>query len=289
MAELILLSIPSRVSITCVVAAPERPLTEAVVPRPRDLPDGVDCRVEEIDGRDPSLAPVISRLSCPHCSPGVDPLVPVLLERTRGHLSVTCTAPPGWAPDHLWVCAEAIELIRGLTGGIAIDVERSILLPEPWRPDHPRGPTDLRVEDWVSVTISGDGEGRYLMCTAGLSRFGLPELRAGDLREHHVPGWFHLVIGLAGVLVRRVLADERLRPRGGAHAVPAEIPVPGPEVSAAVPADAARPGAAWVRLRHDAWAGCLSLLPPAACVAGEADWRDRVAQVMSEPGEHGGV
>ncbi|MFC0862068.1 hypothetical protein ACFHYQ_07145 [Sphaerimonospora cavernae] len=302
MATRIPLPVPASVSATLVAAAPERPLPVEVAARLRDgLPGGVDLRMTEIDGRDPALAETISQLRCPHCTPGVDPLVAVLLEGTDGHLAVTCTAPPGWPPAHLDACAATVERVAEMTGGMLLDTERAVLLPPAWRPRTSPSPEHFPIRDWVGVDVRVDDDGRYGVDTTGMSRFGLPDLRAAGLQEHHIHGWLHLTYGLAGVLVRRVLKDAGVRRRDGVHMVPMEISVsttdtaiamasqPGParppgsrpaglagsEVRPAIP-----PGRATVRLRHDTSAGRLLVLPPANHA--EARWRDRTALVMCQ-------
>jgi hypothetical protein len=221
----------------------------------------------------------------------------MLLARAAGHLSVTCTAPPGWPPAHLPACAEATERIAELTGGIRLDAERSVLLPAPWRPSSPTAPEVFSTLEWVCVEISPDDDGRYDLHTAGMARFGLPDLGTWGLQAHHVHGWFHLLHGLAGVLVRRLFRDARLGPHGGMHTVPEEIVVSTADVTAAfTPAAslsrragrrAASTGRARVRLRHDVRAGLLTVLPPEGLTGGEARWRERTALVMCEDADVG--
>ncbi|MEZ0073508.1 hypothetical protein [Planotetraspora sp. GP83] len=283
MAGKILLPIPGSVSVTFVVAAPERPLSPAVAARLRDsLPAGIDLRVEEIGGGDPYLAPAVSRLSCPDCSPGVDPLIAVLIERTDGHLSITCTAPPGWPPAHLQACAQVTDEVAELTGGIRLDPQALRLLPDPVQSRPVAAPEAFPIVHWMLVSQGPDDDGLYGMRTTGLSRFGLPELRTQRLQRHQVHGWWHLFNGLAGVLVRRIFDDARLRPQGGVHALPAHVVVSTADVAVAHgwEEEAETFGQATVRLRLDADAGYLTVLPPAGLSGGEARWRDRAALSM---------
>ncbi|MCT9932644.1 hypothetical protein N5079_20800 [Planotetraspora sp. A-T 1434] len=282
MAGKILLPIPGSVSVTFVVAAPERPLSPAVAARLRaSLPAGIDLRIEEIGGGDPYLAPAVSRLSCPDCSPGVDPLIAVLIERTDGHLSITCTAPPGWPPAHLHACAQLTDQVAELTGGIRLDADSPRILPGPWRPRSSPSPYTFPIVDWLFVTCGPDDDGLYSMRTKGLPRFGLPDLRTRRLQRHHAHGWFHLFNGLAGVLVRRLFDDARLRPHGGVHALASDVVVSAEDVSVAHGwPEPDKPQEATVRLRHDVGAGYLTVLPPDGFSGGEARWRDHTALAM---------
>ncbi len=289
------LSIPASVSATLVVAAPERPLSVAETARLRDgLPDGVDLRLAEIDARDPALARTISRLRCPHCSPEVEPLVGVLLERTDGHLAVTCAAASGWPPVHLRAVLEVVDQIMELTGGVLLDTGRAALLPPEWRPRTATSPQAFPVVDWVGVDVCLDDDGRYGLETTGMSRFGLPDLQVAGLQEHHVHGWLHLMYGLAGVLTRGILKGAGAW-RDGVYPVPVEISVSTTDTAIAMASPTRSAGSAksrsrreiprgraTVRLRHDTSAGRLLVRPPADLSGGEARWRDRTAMAMCE-------
>ncbi|WP_433497950.1 hypothetical protein ACQP1K_24015 [Sphaerimonospora sp. CA-214678] len=308
MAPRIPLSVPASVSATLVVAAPERSLSVEETARLRDgLPDGVDLRLTEIDARDPALARTVSRLRCPHCSPEVDPLVGVLLERTDAHLAVTCAAASGWPPVHLRATAGAVDQIMELTGGVLLDTGRAALLPPDWRPRTSTSPQTFPVVDWAGVDVCLDDGGRYGLETTGMSRFGLPDLRVAGLQEHHIHGWLHLMYGLAGVLVRGVFKGAGVR-RDGVHLVPVEISVSTTDTAIAMAVPLERPptgpprppmarpagpaasgtrrkipgGRANVRLRHDVPACRLIVLPPADLSGSETRWRDRTAMAMCQ-------
>lgn len=282
MTKKILLPLPASVSATYVVAAPEKPVSAAFVTQLGEaLPDGVELRVEEIDGTDSYLGFAIRVLSCPDCSPDVDPLIAVLLKMTHGHLAITCTAPPGWPPSHLHWCATATDQIAELTSGILLDAETPCLLPLPWRTEPFLSREDFAVGDWIRVGCGRGDDGWYSMHTTGLSRLGLPELRTRRLLPHHVHGWMHLFSGLAQVLVSRLFGAVETRPDRRSHHVPQELVVTTTDV--AVAGGFAKPGTrrhATVRLSYDKRTRCLLVLAPAEFAGGEARWRDRAADAM---------
>src|SRR5262245_57116992 len=110
------LGMPARVSPLYVVAAPEGPPPPAAVTElAAALPDGVELEVTELAADHPAMAAAVGVLSCPDCSPDLDPLVPVLIDATAGHLSVRCGAAPGWPPHHLTWAALATDRIAALT------------------------------------------------------------------------------------------------------------------------------------------------------------------------------
>ncbi|MEV0969078.1 hypothetical protein [Microtetraspora glauca] len=275
----ILLPVAASVSVAYVVAAPDEPVPAAAVTELVEaLPPGVELRVEEIDGAHPSLAHAIRVLSCPDCSPDVDPLVAVLLEMAKGHLQITCTAPPGWPPDHLHWCALATDRLADLTRGIRLDPRPPRLLPDQWRSEPFLSREDFAVATWVSVSFTPGDDDRFGMRTTGLSLLGLPELRTTRLSERHLHGWFHLFHGLAHVLASTLFA----RPPGRR-----DIEIPVEEVVTTTDARAAhrlpppaRRRRVVVRLRYDPRTRDLSVLAPAEFAGREVEWRDQVAAAM---------
>ncbi|GLW97703.1 hypothetical protein [Microtetraspora sp. NBRC 16547] len=279
MSAKILLPVAASVSAAYVVAAPEEPVPAgAVAELVEALPPEVELRVEEIDGTDPSLAHAIRVLSCPDCSPDVDPLVAVLLEMAKGHLRVTCTAPPGWPPSHLHWCALATDRLAELTGGARLDPRRPRVLPDPWRPGPFLTREDFAVGDWVSVGFAVGDDDRCVMRTNGLSWLGLPELRAARLTGGQLHGWLHLFNGLGHVLASALF--DRPPGRRGVE-ISAEQVVTTADVAAAHRVSRpVRQERAVIRLRHDPRTRDLSVLAPAEFAGREADWRERVAEAM---------
>ncbi|WP_067178738.1 hypothetical protein [Microtetraspora niveoalba] len=275
----ILLPVAASVSAAYVVAAPEEPVPAAAVTELVEaLPPEVELRVEEIDGADPSLARAIQVLSCPDCSPDVDPLIAVLLEMAKRHLRVTCTAPLGWPPSHLHWCALATDRLAELTGGIRLDPRRPRLLPNPWRPEPFLSREDFAIGDWVSTGFAVGDDELYVMRTVGLSWIGLPELRAGRLSEELLHGWLHLFHGLGHVLAGTLF--ERPPDRRGVE-IEAEQVVTVADVAASHRvAPPVRRRQVAVRLRYDVRTRDLCLLAPAEFAGREAEWRERVADVM---------
>jgi hypothetical protein len=255
----ILVTVPERVSVTYVVAAPEDvpadPESE-IIACLEELPFApgrppIGITVEEIASGDASLAWAEEVLCCPDCSPGSERLLGALMERSRRHLAVTCTAPPGWPPLHLWAAARAVCALAERTGGIALDADAPRLLPTSWRPAPAPEPGAFAVSEWVWIGRAADETGHSLF-TTGLARLGLPELTADGLAAEHVHTWGHLLNGLALRLVRRLFAHTAEHPGPGTLAIPDALPVTAGDVAAAEarPAPGA-PAQVTVRLRHE--------------------------------------
>ncbi len=235
------LTIPDRVSATFVVAAPERPPGTALaaiaerltsLPRPsaprrrrragrepmgrastgrersgRELTGGpVEVAVDEVGSEDPVLAWAREILCCPECSLGEERLLGDLLARSRRHYAVTCTAPAGWPPVHLWAAARAVDELAEATGGVRLDPGVPRLLPSPWRPPPVTRPRAFAVGDWLWPRLGLGDDGRHMLLTAGLARFGLPELGAEGLAAREVHPTIHLLEDLAQALTRRLFA-----------------------------------------------------------------------------------
>jgi hypothetical protein len=209
--ELLVLTMPAVVTAEYVVASPEGPPSPAAVGElTESLPERVTLDVTEISGDHPLLASALDVMSCPDCSPDLDPLVPVLIDATAGHLAIRCSGPPGWPPHHLTEGAYATDRVAQLTGGIRLDPHVPRLLPDPWRPAQLTTPKAFAVSDWVTVGAGREESSRLSLHTTGLAAFGLPELRARELEADQMHGWWHLFLGLSALLVRRTFElDDR--------------------------------------------------------------------------------
>jgi len=209
----LLLSVPVRVSATYVVAAPERipddpveEITGAMAGLP--FPSGrepLTVTVTEVGEDDPTLAWAREILCCPECSPGAEALLGELLHTTRRHLKVTGTAAPGWPPAHLYATARAVDALAESTGGVPLDAEAPRTLPRPWRPRVAAAPEEFAVAEWLWIGVHPD-TGGYAMQTTGLTRLGLPELRAEAVALRHVAAWTRLFKALARSLACRLFA-----------------------------------------------------------------------------------
>lgn len=256
----LLLPVPARVSVTYVVAAPERvpgdPAEEiagalAGLPLPEG-PEPLTVTVTEVGEEDPALAWAREILCCPECSPGADALLGELLHTARRHLKVTGTAAPGWPPVHLYATARAVDVLAGVTGGVPLDAEAPRTLPRPWRPTPAATPEAFAVAEWLWIGIHPDAGG-YTLQTTGLARLGLPELRAEAVALHHVAAWTRLLKALARSLTARLFTHL-----AGAPDPAAPLPVPAEPLLTTADAAAAQnapppaePRALTVRLRHE--------------------------------------
>ncbi|MBO3750825.1 hypothetical protein J5X84_32520 [Streptosporangiaceae bacterium NEAU-GS5] len=263
------LGMPARVSVLYVVAAPEGPPPPAAVTELADaLPDGVELEVTELTAGHPAMAAAVRVLSCPDCSPDLDPLVPMLIDATGGHLAVRCSASPGWPPHHLTWAALATDQIARLTGGIRLDPGVPCLLPDPWRPAPLTTPEAFAVSEWVTVGTSREEAGRVGMHTTGLTAFGLPELLVRRLRPDDVHGWWHLFRALSDSLVRRTFDLDRGIESGPTLQLASEpvVAIPGlPPIEVEV------------RLRHLRRDGLLGVIAPRGYEGREMSWRSSVA------------
>ena len=242
----ITLPIPARVGATYIVAAPERlpadppaQVAECLTALPI-APGRAPVRVivEEITSDDPRLAWAEEILCCPDCSPGAERLLGALMGCSREHYAVTCTAPTGWPPVHLWAAARAVDTLAELTGGIRLDPDVPRLLPVPWRPVPATGPETFVAGDWLWPSIGLEERGHTLL-TTGMTRFGLPELGADGLDADQVHPGIRLLDRLARSLIRRLFTHLAANPADTVLTLPAELPISGSD------------GPPTVRLRHD--------------------------------------
>ncbi|MEV5409258.1 hypothetical protein AB0K60_10540 [Thermopolyspora sp. NPDC052614] len=238
----LLVPVPAKVSATYVVAAPEHTLPDpageiasalADVPFPEGR-EPFTITVTEATQDDPTLAWACEILCCPDCSPGAEHLLGTLLSKPRQrHLVVTATTAPGWPPSHLYAAAKAVHALAEATGGIPLDAEAPRLLPSRWRPTPPAGPEAFASAEWIWIGVSPDRGGSALL-TTGLTRLGLPELRAEAVPPTHVAAWTRLFKALAQVLTRRLFTGLAATPPGPATlVVPTELVVMAADAAAA--------------------------------------------------------
>ncbi|MFO7250487.1 MAG: hypothetical protein DIU60_007035 [Actinomycetes bacterium] len=214
----LLLPVPAQVSVSYVVAAPERvpddPAdTIAHVVAGLPFPDGRDSltvTVTEIGEQDPALAWAREVLCCPECTPGAGALLGRLLQSSDRHLRVTATAAPGWPPRHLYAAARVVDTLADTTGGIPLDAEAPRILPLPWRPTVAASPDKFAIAEWLWIGIHPETAGHSIQ-TTGLARLGLPELRVEEVPLRHATAWIRLVKGLARSLTARLFTHLSAR------------------------------------------------------------------------------
>ncbi|MUN41350.1 hypothetical protein [Actinomadura litoris] len=117
------------------------------------------------------------------------------------HLAVTTVADPAGQPRHAQATRLLARTLAAATGGVAADLDSSRLLPvdegPPTEPDR-----FVPGRDWVSVFIASSEGGPSLRVeTAGLHRFGLPEVMAGPVPYASMLTAANLVRGLAWQLL----------------------------------------------------------------------------------------
>jgi hypothetical protein len=177
------------------------------------------------------------------------------MERSRRHYAVTCTAPAGWPPLHLWAAAQAVDELAEVTGGVRLDPCVPRLLPAHWCPPRATRPSAFAVGEWLWPRLGVDDDGRHTLLTAGLARLGLPELGAEGLAPREVHPTIHLLEDLAQTLTRRLFAHVASTGLPAPLTLPARLPIP--ETATAwrrhcAPApQSCGTGRQTVRLRHD--------------------------------------
>src|SRR5690606_10434706 len=97
------------------------------------------------------------------------------LRSARRHLVVTSIADPAAQPRQAQAARLVARTLAAATGGRGADLAAN---PPPSDPPGPEPDRFLLCDDWLGVFLT-PGEGRTLRAdTAGLHRFGLPELVA---------------------------------------------------------------------------------------------------------------
>jgi hypothetical protein len=130
------------------------------------------------------------------------------LERARHHLLVQTRSSPENAPRHAQAARQAARLLAAAANGLVIDVDSNqVVKPSPLEPGR-----FVLGQEWIGVFITLDETGCIRADTAGLHRFGLPELTVQRVSYGHL---------LTAANLLRALAFRLFAERGAA-AVPAE-------------------------------------------------------------------
>lgn len=122
--------------------------------------------------------------------------------RAATHLVlVSVGGSPGWPPTHEWI---ARTLAAGAAQQLGADVVdllvRQVLDVAAVRASLPDAEGLSCLADWVAVDV-WPHRGNYTCTTAGLRRFGLPELRTLGAPPELVDTWGRVMVGLAGRLL----------------------------------------------------------------------------------------
>ncbi|MBC6457800.1 hypothetical protein [Actinomadura sp. HBU206391] len=296
MANTLVLPVPERLLSLYVVAAPERmpsglaerPVGHAAKALSADGAPLVDVapRVEVIEAGRPPLAGMVELLGCLDCGPHLDPATLAKVRSAERHLMVAATYGPAWPPLHAWTAVTTAEALAVATGGILFDPEAPLLRPVRWAPCALRDRHRFAVGEWLEVGVSADQtdirRGMW-MTTAGLARFGLPELQGRRIPPDLTVGWCDVVNGLAQTLLRAHWADLDVEPGRAFREIAETVTVTSEDVEAAT-GRRYPPGSAEVRLRLDPGApgraSYLTVLPPRAFRGPAGRWRREIVAAL---------
>jgi len=122
--------------------------------------------------------------------------------RAASHLVlVSVGGLPGWPPAHEWIARTLAAGAAGRLGSDVVDLLAGQVLDlSAARASLPDAGGMVCLADWVAVDVWPD-RGGYTCTTAGLRRFGLPELRALGAPSDLVDTWGRIMVGLAGRLL----------------------------------------------------------------------------------------
>jgi hypothetical protein len=136
--------------------------------------------------------------------------------RAATHLVlVSVGGRPGWPPAHEWIARSlAAGAARRLGSDVVDLLAAQVLDPATAGTSLPDADGTVCLADWVAVEVWPEPDG-YTCTTAGLRRFGLPELQTVATPAHLVDAWGRALVGLAW----RLLAVWR-------DALPAAVSLP---------------------------------------------------------------
>lgn len=122
--------------------------------------------------------------------------------RAASHLVlVTVGGRPGWPPTHEWIARTlAVGAASQLNADVVDLLVHQVLEPSAVRASLPDDEGMVCLADWVAVDVWPE-RGGYTSTTAGLRRFGLPELRTLAAPANLVDSWARVMVGLAGRLL----------------------------------------------------------------------------------------
>lgn len=137
----------------------------------------------------------------------------------RRHLPVTLLAGPAAQPRHAQAARLVARTLAVAAGGRVVDLAANQVLA----PSDPPGHEPERFvlgQDWLGVFMAPDGDRRLRCDTAGLHRFGMPELVVRHIPYAHLLAAAALVRGLA----QRLLADHLAWLQASPHPTHRTIP-----------------------------------------------------------------
>ncbi|SEF59510.1 hypothetical protein SAMN04489712_101537 [Thermomonospora echinospora] len=141
------------------------------------------------------------------------------LRSARHHLVVTSIATPAAQPRHAQAARLVARTLAAITGGRVADLAANQLLTDPTGTESERFALH---DDWLGVFVSPDPGPNLRADTAGLHRFGLPELLVRGVPYGRLLTAVNVLRGLAF----RLLADHRAwlsaAPGAGDRQLPAD-------------------------------------------------------------------
>jgi hypothetical protein len=122
--------------------------------------------------------------------------------KSASHLVlVSVGGRPGWPPAHEWIARTLAAGAAHRLGSDVVDLlVRQVLEPGAAQASLPDADALVCLADWVAVDVWPE-RGGYTCTTAGLRRFGLPELRALGAPADLVDTWGRVMVGIAGRLL----------------------------------------------------------------------------------------
>lgn len=122
--------------------------------------------------------------------------------RSASHLVlVSVGGRPGWPPAHEWIARTLAAGAASRVGSDVVDLlVHQVLEPSAVSASLPDAEGLVCLADWVAVDVWPE-HGGYTCTTAGLRRFGLPELRTRSAPPDLVDTWGRVMVGLAGRLL----------------------------------------------------------------------------------------
>ncbi|MCO5972061.1 hypothetical protein [Actinoallomurus soli] len=160
-----------------------------------------------------------------------------LLDGARHHIVITSHAPPVSQPAHAQAVRDIARAVAEACDGVVYDAWSHQVLPRAFRlgPEHPEF---CLADDWLATFVTGEEggeEGRgekdeLHLVTAGLHRFGFPELEAAAVPGGNLFAAVTLLRCLAVGLLDEHWAWLACNPGAPLRRVPAEARVDGADV-----------------------------------------------------------
>jgi hypothetical protein len=152
-----------------------------------------------------------------------------LLGKARHHIVVTGHAPPVSQPEHAQAAREIARVVAEACDGVVYDAWSHQVLPHAFRfgAEHPEF---CLADDWLATFVTGEDDGELHLVTAGLHRFGFPELEADGVPGGNLFAAVTLLRCLAVGLIDEHWAWLACHPGARLRRIPPETWVEGADV-----------------------------------------------------------